>query len=110
MKYGKKSYFVLLGLYTLFLASLTTYILTGLNPVDHPQFYNCSEFFTNANNSTVHLGLPEEPYKDVNQISRILCCILCGVYLIVSLLEDSWLILFKVRKKRKESLMNQKDI
>ena len=107
MKYGKKSYFVLLGLYTLFLASLTTYILTSLNPVDHPQFYNCSEFFTNTsvyNNSTVHTVLPEESYKDVNLICRILCGLLCVVYLIVSVLEDSWLILFKVSKTQEELL------
>ena len=107
IKFGKMSYFLLFTLYLLFLASLTTYILTSINPVDHPQFYNCSEYFANKTQGPVlpvNGTLPEEPYKNLNHFCRISCILLCVFYLILSLLEDSWLILAKVTCHLENSL------
>ena len=97
--FGKTSFYIILGLYFLFLTSLTTYILTSPNPVTHPQFYNCSEFFRNQsgnNNNDSTFVVPEEMFGNTNNVSRIAVLVLVGLYIIRFIYQGSFFILIKV--------------
>ena len=51
---GRFSYYFILLSYCLFLASLTTFILSSPNPLKHPEFYDCSEYFANQTARPLH--------------------------------------------------------
>ena len=44
---GRFSYYFILLSYCVFLASLTTFLLTSPNPLKHPEYYECSDYFAN---------------------------------------------------------------
>ena len=99
MKFGRLSFFLVLGLYLLFLASITTYVVTSPNPILMPQFYNCTSFFTRnntINQTNVDYVIPFAKSEQVNNISRILLIIIASVNLIWILIGGNFLILIKV--------------
>ena len=48
-KYGFKSYLLLIAVYVIFLIALNLFILTSPSPIDSPESFNCTEFFSRAN-------------------------------------------------------------
>ena len=51
---GRFSYYFILFSYCVFLASLTTFILSSPNPIKHQEFYDCSDFFSNQSARPLH--------------------------------------------------------
>ena len=98
MKYGKRTFIFQLITYALFLASLTTFVLTSPSPVTHPQYYNCSQFFENSSfrpvlNETTSVDFD---YEDTNTVFRWLVILFVVIYVLRFIIEGSASILFKV--------------
>ena len=97
-RYGKYSfYFVNLLPYLLYLAFTTLFVLTSPNPISHPQFYNCSEYFDNQIpilNDTIQIDsiLPEED-EFGNKTAKILLWILTAIFLLRDVFQDKHLVL-----------------
>ena len=84
-------------MYIGFLSMLTTYILTSPNPVTHPQFYDCSEFFANqTDRPLINATIPTETYESANNVSRIFTLIFCATYFLRFVLEGSIFVILKV--------------
>ena len=86
-------------MYLLFLASLTTYVVTSPNPILLPQFYNCTSFFhrnNTINESNIDHVIPFEKSEQVNNISRIVLIVLATLNLVWILVGGNFLILMKV--------------
>ena len=94
MKFGRTSFFLILAMYLLFLASLTTYVVTSPNPILLPQFYNCTSFFNQSNTDNV---IPVEKSEQVNDISRIVLIVIGSLNLLWILVGGNFLILIKVK-------------
>ena len=89
-------------MYLLFLASITTYVVTSPNPILMPQFYNCTTFFhwnntINNNQSDIDRVIPFEKSERVNDISRIVLILTASLNLVWILVGGNFLILMKVR-------------
>ena len=48
-KFGFKSYIILIAVYMIFLAILNLFVLTSPSPVDSPENFKCTEFFSRKN-------------------------------------------------------------
>ena len=85
---------------------LTTYILSSPNPVTHPQFYDCSKFFSNQTDRPIlNETIPDEKYETINDISRYLVLyFFCVLYVLRALIEGSLIIFVKVKKRTKTKL------
>ena len=100
MKFGRLSFFLILALYLLFLASLTTYVVTSPNPILTPQFYNCTPYFhpnNTVNQTDVDNLFPFEKDSQVNDVSRIVLITIASLNLIWILIGGNFLILIKVK-------------
>ena len=100
MKFGRLSFFLILAMYLLFLASLTTYVVTSPNPILTPQFYNCTPYFhpnSTVNQTDVDNLFPFEKDSQVNDISRIVLITIASLNLIWILIGGNFLILIKVK-------------
>ena len=100
MKFGRLSFFLILAMYLLFLASLTTYVVTSPNPILTPQFYNCTPYFhpnNTVNQTDVDNLFPFEKDSQVNDISRIVLIAIASLNLIWILIGGNFLILIKVK-------------
>ena len=100
MKFGRLSFFLILAMYMLFLASLTTYVVTSPNPILTPQFYNCTPYFhpnNTVNQTDVDNLFPFEKDSQVNDISRIVLITIASLNLIWILIGGNFLILIKVK-------------
>ena len=95
MKFGRTSFFLILAMYLLFLASLTTYVVTSPNPILLPQFYNCTSFFQ-RNQSDIDHVIPFEKSERVNDASRIVLIGIASLNLVWILVGGNFLILMKV--------------
>jgi len=98
MKFGRLSFFLILAMYLLFLASLTTYVVTSPNPILTPQFYNCTPYFhpnNTVNKTDVDNLFPFEKDSQVNDISRIVLIAIASLNLIWILIGGNFLILIK---------------
>ena len=84
-------------MYLLFLASLTTYLVTSPNPILMPQFYNCTSFFNNTLNQSNTDIIPFEKSEQVNDISRIVLIVIGSLNLLWILVGGNFLILIKVK-------------
>ena len=87
-------------MYLLFLASLTTYVVTSPNPILTPQFYNCTPYFhpnNTVNKTDVDNLFPFEKDSQVNDISRIVLIAIASLNLIWILIGGNFLILIKVK-------------
>ena len=99
MKFGRTSFFLILAMYLLFLASLTTYVVTSPNPILLPQFYNCTSFFhrnSTINQSDIDHVIPFEKSERVNDASRIVLIGIASLNLVWILVGGNFLILMKV--------------
>ena len=100
MKFGRLSFFLILAMYLLFLASLTTYVVTSPNPILTPQFFNCTPYFhpnNTVNQTDVDNLFPFEKDSQVNDISRIVLIAIASLNLIWILIGGNFLILIKVK-------------
>jgi len=95
MKYGRTTFYSILGLYLLFLLSLTTFVLTSPNPVLSPELYNCTPFFQNRTK-----GIPspsvDDKTKTVNFVSWLAVLALSSINLITFFLNGNAMLLVKV--------------
>ena len=110
-RYGKYTfYFVNLLPYLLYLASITLFVLTSPNPISHPQFYDCSNYFTFRpilkeqintqetinNHAHAHLmnntsnEIPEDDFG--NQTYKILIWILTALFVLRDVLQDKHMV------------------
>lgn len=85
-------YYVHLLFYTIFLAFLTTHILTSPSPVQNPALVNCSEFF----NETVYTSIGDNKNGLLNDVSRWAVLIMFSGVLMNWIL---WISLFCLEKK-----------
>ena len=68
--YGRRFYVFQLFFYILFLATLNVYILTSPSPIDHPELFNCTDFFRGANETTTEAK--DNKWSTANMVLRIL--------------------------------------
>ena len=70
--YGRRFYIFQLCFYILFLVTLNTYILTSPSPIDHPELFNCTDFFKGET------GEQNQGYAGwgINDASRILLLVI----------------------------------
>ena len=99
-RYGKYTfYFVNLLPYLLYLASITLFVLTSPNPISHPQFYNCSEYFNNQSHRPVLNETIEDMHEilnkdeDGNKTAKIVLWILTALFVLRDVLQDKHLVL-----------------
>ena len=61
--YGLKAYSLLIGVYVIFLAAFNTFILTSASPIDSPEKFNCTEFFssTQKNQTRNEANIEDKP-------------------------------------------------
>ena len=98
---GRISYYLILIQYCLFLGSLTGFVLTSPSPVQNPQYYNCTEYFSSRQNTTVQPLYDESFEYDVywkksHLASQIAIWILFCFYFLKFILEETPLTLIKV--------------
>ena len=91
---GRSTYTFILLCYLVFLASITTFVLTSPSPVKHPQFYNCSEFFQNQTDRPITDY--HNPHVTANRFSRYLVWIMFSFYCIRFIVEETPLNILKV--------------
>ena len=91
-RYGKYTfYFVNLMPYLLYLAFITLFVLTSPNPISHPQFYNCSEYFSHLTlNETVQMPEDDQPGEEP---VKIMIWILSALFVLRDFLQDKHLAL-----------------
>ena len=96
---GKFSfYFVNLLPYLLYLAFVTLFVMTSPNPISHPQFYNCSEYFNNINsNGTVNGTNNSQDFQPEhelgNQTAKIILWVLTALFVLKDILQDKHMVL-----------------
>ena len=95
---GRTTYSFILLCYMAFLASITTFILTSPNPVNYPEYYNCSQYFSNQNdrplfNATIDF---ENPYVKANFGSKICVWIMFCIYCLRFIIEETPFVIIKV--------------
>ena len=95
---GKWSYYFILFCYCVFLTSLTTFILTTPSPLAYPQFYNCSEYFTNLSSRPVisNMVAVEVEHTQLHYWAKIGVLVMFVMYCGRFVIEETPLVLLKV--------------
>ena len=92
-RYGKYTfYFVNLLPYLLYLALITLFVLTSPNPISHPQYYNCSEYFNRSLTLNETIPMPEDDQFE-DKPAKILIWILTALFVLRDFLQDKHLAL-----------------
>ena len=96
---GRFSYYFILFSYCVFLTSLTTFILSSPNPIQHQEFYDCSEYF--ANQSVRPIQKPDidtdflKENEDIHFWSKIGVLVMFVMYCGRFVLEEIPLVIMK---------------
>ena len=87
MNYGRPCFYGLqLYPYLVFLAFLTMFVFTSPNPIQHKQYYNCTEYFHNqTRNDTIQ---PDFEYETLNILSTWGILIFTVFFLVLDLLQN----------------------
>ena len=94
MGYGKQTFiFLYLIPYLIFLTFLTTYVLTSPNPINYPEFYNCSQFFRNQTGPKLNETNMQE--GTVNIASRWGIWVFIAFFLAIDVLQGTHVVLIK---------------
>ena len=82
----------------MFLTSLTTFILTTPSPLAYPQFYNCSEYFTNQSSRPVISNevVVEVEHTQLHYWAKIGVLVMFVMYCGRFIIEETPLVLLKV--------------